>query len=517
MFDFILDIILFSITNFLCLLSVFGYSSILNNLIFKDNLFKNLLFLNFIIGLLFIYIVVGILFHYFSISNLLTIFIIFLGLVFFIKNNYKYLNQLSFISKHFKIVLLSVFFGLYALNNNDFDYHFFHILENKRNNLQYGLAVFGPEYRVAYNSAWLFLQSIFFIEKFHYSLFFLTSIFYSVFIRDIYQLIKKSIIEKNHISLIYFLSSLLFVLSVIYKYKDFGTDYASHFILIYIVGLFLSYNHSHKLNYQFFIYCSLIFSLAVISKISSTIFFLFFIFLIYKISLKSLFSQTKVFHLIILSFPILIWFSHNIALSGCIVYPVDYTCLSDLSWSIDNKDIYSAKYNYQIISLFAKGLKIYFWDLSLDELRSFNIINIWFPYWINDHFYKILEKFLPAFIVLALIPITYVFIKQTKISDNYISNSVKKIDQFLLISISIILFIIWFLQAPAIRFGFSYILFILLIFIVPLWYKVFFLKISIVKSIIKKILLLALVFFISHNLIRIFYFILSENDWGKLL
>ena len=260
MINLVIDIILFSITNFICLFSVFGYSSILNNLIFKDNLYKNLLFLNFITGLLFIYIIVGILFHYFGISNLLTISIILLGIVFFLlKNNFKYFNQLSFFIKYFKIVLLSVFFGLYALNHNDFDYHFFHILENKRNNLQYGLAEFGSHYRVAYNSAWLFLQSIFFIEKFHYSLFFLSSIFYSIFIRDFYQLIKKSIIEENYISLIYFISSLLFILLGVYKYKDLGTDYASHLILIYIVGLFLYYNNSDKLNYQFFICSSLIF------------------------------------------------------------------------------------------------------------------------------------------------------------------------------------------------------------------------------------------------------------------
>ncbi len=517
MFDFILDIILFSITNFLCLLSVFGYSSIFNSLIFKDNLFKNLLFLNFIIGLLFIYIIVGILFHYFSISNILTIIIIFFGLIFFIKNNYKYFNQLSFFTKHFKIVLLSVLFGLYALNNNDFDYHFFHILENKRNNLQYGLAVFGPEYRVAYNSAWLFLQSIFFIENNYYSLFFLSSIFYSLFIRDFYKLIKKSIIESNYISLIYFFSSLLFVLLGIYKYKDFGTDYSSHLILIYIVGIFLFYNNSHKLNYQFFIYCLLIFSLALISKISSIIFFLFIIFLIYKISFKNFFDQIKTSHLIILLCLFLVWFSHNLALSGCIVYPIDFICFTDYSWSIDSKGIHSPKHGYLIISLFAKNIKISFFDLSVDELRSFNKIDIWFPYWINDHFFKILEKFLPAFIILTLIPIFYAFFKQKKISNNHIVNSVRKIDQFFLVSISIILFIIWFLQAPAIRFGFSYILFFLLIFIIPLWYKIFFTETGILKFIIKRILLLVLVFFVSYNLIRIFYFILGENDWSKLL
>jgi hypothetical protein len=511
---FILNIVLFSIINFICFFSVLGYSSIFNNLIFKDNFYKNLLFLNFIVGLLFIYIVVGILFHYFSISNLLTISIIFFGIIFFVKNNYKYFNQLSFFIKYFKIILLSVLFGLYVLNHNDFDYHFFHILENKRNNLQYGLAGFGPEYRVANNSAWLFLQSIFFIENFHYSLFFLSSVFYSIFIRDLYQLIKNSIIKENYISLIYFISSLLFVLLGVYKYKDFGTDYSSHFILIYIVGLFFFYNNSNKLNYQFFIYCLLIFSLALISKISSIPFFLFFVFLIYKISLKNLFNQIKVTHFIILSCPFLVWFSHNLAISGCIVYPIDYTCFTDLPWSIDSK---LPKHDYQLISLFAKGIKISYWDFSTDELRSFNNINIWFTYWINDHFFKVLEKFLPAFIILIFIPIYYVFIKQKKISNNYISNSIKKTDQFLLVSISIILFVIWFLQAPAIRFGFSYILFFLLIFIVPAWYKVFFSEMRILRSIIKKILLIALVFFISYNLIRISYFILGENNWSELL
>ena len=162
-------------------------------------------------------------------------------------------------------------------------------------------------------------------------------------------------------------------------------------------------------------------------------------------------------------------------------------------------------------------MKISYWDLSVEELQSFNIFNIWFPYWINDHFFKILEKFLPTFIILILIPIFYVFFKQIKISDNHISNSIKKIDQFLLIIISIILFTIWFLKAPAIRFGFSYILFFLLIFIIPLWYKIFFSKINILQSIIKKILLLVLIFFISYNLIRIFYFILGENDWSKII
>ena len=517
MIGFILDVVLFSLTNLLFLFSVFGYSSILNGFIFKENLFDNLLFINFIIGLIFIYIIVGILFHYFSISNLLTIFIILLGIIFFIKNNYKYFNQLSFFTKYFKIVLLSVLFGLYALNHNDFDYHLFHILENKRNNLQYGLAEFGTEYRVAINSVWIFLQSIFFIENFHYSLFFLSSIFYSIFIRDFYQLIKNSIIERNHISLIYFISSLLFVLSAVYKYKDFGTDYPSHLILIYIIGLFLFIYNSHRFNYQFFIYCLLIFSLAVISKISSIFFFSFFIFLIYKISFKNLFNQIKVFHLIIFLCPILIWFSHNLALSGCIVYPIDLVCFPELPWSLDSKGPGSPKHNYQVISLFAKNIQISYFDLSVDELRSFNKINIWFPYWINDHFFKILEKFLPTLIILTLIPVFYAFIKQIKISNNHIVNSVKKIDQFFLISISIILFIIWFLQAPAIRFGFSYILFFLLIFIIPLWYKIFFTKIGILESIIKKILLLALVFFISYNLNRIFNFILSENDWSKLL
>ena len=172
--------------------------------------------------------------------------------------------------------------------------------------------------------------------------------------------------------------------------------------------------------------------------------------------------------------PILVWFSHNLALTGCIVYPIDYTCFTGLSWSMNIEGFHSPKHDYQLISLFAKGMKIPYAELSIEELKSFNIISTWFPYWINDHFFKILEKFLPMFFILIFIPISYVFIKKIKRSNNHISNSLSKIDQFLLVNISIIFLIIWFLQMPTIRFGFSYILFFLLIFIIPLWYKIFF-------------------------------------------
>ena len=49
---------------------------------------------------------------------------------------------------------------------------------------------------------------------------------------------------------------------------------------------------------------------------------------------------------------------------------------------------------------------------------TYNTINIWFPFWINDHFFKILEKFLPTFIILILIPVVYFFIKPIKIYTN---------------------------------------------------------------------------------------------------
>ena len=515
MFNIISDIIFLSIVNYFFLFSVLGFYYLFKKIVFSYEL-DELLFPPFILGLLFLYICVGILFHFISISNTITWFVISFGLILFIFINKKNLLLLTFHSKYIKILIISILFGLYGLNNNDIDYHYYHILQNKINNLTYGLGGNSSQYRVAYNSIWLFLQSVFFIENFFYSLYFLNSVIFAVFVRDFYVLIKKTFVNRQIICLLFCFCTLMFVLASIHKYKDFGTDYAAHLVLLYIVALYFLF-FQRNINYNFFILTSFLFLFAVICKVFSVVFIIFFLFLIYKIKVSHLLKKLRFKHLVFLFLPLMIWFSHNIAISGCVVYPINITCFPDLPWSIQSTGFGSPKHDYQLISLFAKSFKVYYWDYSFEELRHFNNISIWFPYWSSDHLLKIIEHFLPIFILLIIIPVIYIIKNKIFFSKNSLSNIISLNDQLFLSIIVFFLISIWFIKAPAIRFGFAYLVLFLLLFLIPLWYKTFYNKFDKLYLIINNILIISLIIFACYNLFRIYNFIIQNNQWGNMV
>jgi hypothetical protein len=117
-----------------------------------------------------------------------------------------------------------------------------------------------------------------------------------------------------------------------------------------------------------------------------------------------------------------------------------------------------------MINLFAKSVKINYWDQSIGALQEMNSIRYWLPFWVNDHFWKILEKFIPAILVLNIFSLKLLTWKGNKLM--LIAN------QKIFFLISFITLLIWFTQTPAMRFGFSYLIlifFIINIFILKLF------------------------------------------------
>ena len=103
-----------------------------------------------------------------------------------------------------------------------------------------------------------------------------------------------------------------------------------------------------------------------------------------------------------------------------------------------------------MINLFAKSVKINYWDEPISILQEMNSISYWLPFWFNDHFLKISEKFVPAMILLNTL-LFKLFIRNKKL--------IQLIDfQKLFLFITFVILIIWFLQTPAMRFGFSYLI-----------------------------------------------------------
>lgn len=343
--------------------------------------------------------------------------------------------------------IIALFIILYLLNsgyNNDFDYHSHHIdlyknyrLFEFKNNILDG--------RIYYNSAYLILNSATFLSFINISIKFLSAYVFALFIWDVREYLKidSSNFIVSKILPIFFLISVFLTIS---KFKNIGTDYIAHIIYLSLILFYLFIYNNYKeyffsKNFPKIIF--IILAILIVLKISMVLCCLIcvhFFFLKYKNkSLKNIFS----IYIFVPILVVFIWIYQNYFLSSCIVYPIKSLCF------LDDKSLIIFENN--MISLFAKSVKVNYWDESLVSLQSMNSFPFWIQSWFNDHFFKILEKFIPCLIIANLI--FYKFLKKGKFTQD---NQLIEFQNILFITWLFTL-IIWFVEAPAIRFGFSYI------------------------------------------------------------
>ena len=120
---------------------------------------------------------------------------------------------------------------------------------------------------------------------------------------------------------------------------------------------------------------------------------------------------------LVASFFLIAWLTKNILISGCLIYPVNFTCFNNLDWYSSNpKFQISALNSSQFTELYIKGWynekKIinisednYQIDLEkkISFLKNFNWLN---EYWLSNNFkniIKIFDYFLILFLLLILI------------------------------------------------------------------------------------------------------------------
>ena len=92
-----------------------------------------------------------------------------------------------------------------------------------------------------------------------------------------------------------------------------------------------------------------------------------------------------------------------------------------------------------------------------------------------------------------------------------IGNKLKFINYKTYWLISLILIIIWFLQAPAYRFGFAYILNFIIIFLTPVWYLLILNYRSIAYKSSNVLILIAFIFFVYNNISKSLEYISREG------
>ena len=478
---------------FLFLFSIVGYGNLFKSIFCQKE--NNLGYLG-IFGILTLIIFTYFINFFIPIYSTLSLFLLVFGVCLFINfliNNFKILKK-DFIILILVFTILTIFI-LNAKNHDDFPYyHFSYIniitqLENV-----FGLGNFNHGFRTP--SSIFYLSSVFNLPGTNYNLIHLSPVFFLGFANFIFlKKINLNLKNKENFSIILLsLMSLALINIFFYRMAEHGTDRSAQIIILLIFVEIIEYTNKkylveEQLN-KLIILITLAVSLKAFYLIYIILFFPLFIYQQNKINFFIKLIASKIFF--ICSFFFFILIAINFINTGCFVYPLAMTCNENLIWSISINEVNYMNEWYQLWSK-AGASPNYAIENRADYISSFN----WLSNWIDVYFFNKVTDFVLGLIFLTII----IFILFFKKNLNFESFANKKI--IILYSILILLFVEWFYNHPALRYG-GYHLIALLIFIPSALFldsKVKFDKNLSLK--INVILLIILLVFCARNLNRI--------------
>ncbi len=263
----------------------------------------------------------------------------------------------------------------------------------------------------------------------------------------------------------------LFLIISIYsfnRYSGWGNDAQAHIYYYLSIIYFIDHAH-HQNNRNYF------------NKLMSTSLFTFLIKPFYLISIlmplalfllskdKIQIIKSKIFIFLIL-FSIL-WFLKNLLISGCLIYPINISCMESTSWYSKDRTTQAAIEGEGWAKDWGNRNKEYN-SMYFDEyVSNFN----WVKTWSENHLKVVIEKTLPVIIFLILNLVIFYFTKCLK--KNY--QTEKRNSLIFLFLINLLGCAAWFAEFPIYRIGSSYIF----TFFVLTMYFILFKNISLEKMI----------------------------------
>ena len=443
------------------LISILGFGFIVKNY-FRLNLSENCFGYFGLIGISIILIysyLSNLFFAHEKLHNFLFLLIGFIAFFYFIKNKFNPYKKEIIITVLFSFILLISIF-IFKSHDDFAYYHFpysYYLTEQK---LVIGIGQILQGFRTP--SSIFYFNSLLYLPYAEYYLF----NFFPVYILGFANLILiKKIFEfniKNKTKFINYLSLLIFIFINIFFYRigEHGTDRSAQ-ILIFILILEIFNQISkkeieYKYLYKIFFLTSIIISL-------KAFYFLYLIFIVPIIIKEFKYSKNinKIISNLILnksflissSLIFLVVFSYFLN-TGCLVYPVSFTCFENLSWAINKNDVVSSNNWFELWSK-AGATPNYVIENQNNYIDKFN----WVGNWINEYFFNKVSDFILGILALSII-VYFTFFKNGKIN-----NSKKNINNF--ISVYVILLILlfeWFYNHPALRYG-GYCIISLILFI----------------------------------------------------
>ena len=388
--------------------------------------------------------------------NLFILIIGFLLFVIFFAKKLKDIKKKIFL---FIVIFLIIYVSSFVFKtHDDFPYyHFSYSYHLTQSDLTIGIGKFNHGYRTA--SSIFYLNSIFYLPGISFYSFHISAIMILGFANMV--LLSKILknIRLKHINFLsyYCLLAFIFINIFFYRISEHGTDRSAQiliFLLLMEIMIFVIYKPDYKKS------ISLILMLTALI-ISLKAFYVLYLIFIIPILTKMLRNKNinETFLLLVknvyfLLFFVIMFFVSFTSLvnTGCLLYPVEITCFSNLDWAIPSNEVMLMNNWYEQWS--KGGATPNFRVDNPDEyIQYFN----WVSNWIDIYFFNKVSDFLLGAIFIGII-VFLTFITKKEIKGTNFRNL------NLLYFLIIILFFEWFYNHPSLRYG-GYVLIGLILFI----------------------------------------------------
>ena len=428
---------------------------------------------------------------------LLNSFILFLGIFLFFLFIKKINNLKKEIILLFLIFSLLIIFILIAKNHDDFSYyHFPYSIFLTEFSHPIGFGNLNNGFRSP--SSIFFINSMFYLPGVNYFLFHFAAAYLFGFANLIllkFTFDKEIFTSKKFINFLS-LISLIFINIFFYRLAEHGTDRSGMILTIILVIYLLSLTNNIKDNIEknteilkiFLVYTFFVITIKPFFLINFIfIFVLFFYNQLRKIFLQLFFTPTFYYCFLLLFFTIFYTFLN----SSCFIFPITFTCLESLSWSLDIDNIKDVNVWFELWSK-AGATPNFVVENRIEYIQGLN----WLSNWIENYFFNKVSDFILG--ILFLVVVIYLSFFGKKV----ISTSVKT--NFLLVYLCLLfLFFEWFFFHPALRYGGYHV--IALLFFIPVCLELSKKKLDFEKY--SKgafvLLLITSIVFISRNALRL--------------
>ena len=389
-------------------------------------------------------------------------------------------------------------------NHDDFAYyHFPYAYYLTQQSLHIGIGQFGHGFRTP--SSIFYINSLFYLPYAKFYLFNFFSLFILGFaniilLKKIHNYFKFTSAKGEQVNFIHFLSLLSFIFINIFFYRmsEYGTDRAAMILIFLFVIELLNFVNLKNIKTLNLFYIYLLGALIISFKAFYILYIIFIIPLfLYILKKNKNYIQTSYFlffnkYFVLFLFLFLFVLFTSFINTGCLVYPLSFTCFDGMSWGISLTEVQHMNDWYE---LWSKGGAAPNFRIDNPEtyIKNFN----WVSNWIDIYFFNKVSDF-----ILGIIFLISIFIFCFR--DIFFNRKIIRVDNhvYLVYLLIFVLGIEWFYNHPSLRYG-GYHIIALLIFI-PLAVKLSSSQIDLKKYTKVAIVLVSIttIIFISRNINR---------------